>query len=112
MKTSYLYLLIVIASIVSCKSEPDFCAKYDEVLNGYFESHLMDGTWRFTGGKGGSIIIRGSGYNDMDCAYEVMNCETGQVHMNCDGAGLDKVFKIISKDKIEVGQIPYKRVTK
>jgi hypothetical protein len=113
MKVSCLiFLLVVLASVLSCKSEPDICAQYDDVLNGYFESRLMEGTWRFTGGKGGSIIIRGSGYNDMDCGYQITNCETGAVHMNCEGAGLDKVIKIISKDEIEVGQIPYKRVKK
>lgn len=112
MKETYLYFLIVIASLVSCKSEPDICAQYNDVLNGYFESSLMEGTWRFSGGKAGSIIIRGLDYNDMDCGYQITDCETGQAHMNCEGAGIDKVITIISKDEIEVGQIPYKRVKK
>jgi len=59
----------------------------------------------------GTIIIRGLDYNDMDCGYQITNCETGDAHMNCEGAGLDKPIKIISKDEILVGDIKYTRVT-
>ncbi len=111
MKTIHVYIFFIVASLFSCKSEPDICDRYDETLNGYFESNIMEGKWRFTGGRSGSIIIRGLDYNDMDCGYQIMNCETGEAHMNCEGAGLDKVITIISKDEIKVGQIPYKRVT-
>lgn len=97
--------------LVACKSEPSPCDAYDEALNGYFASTLSVGTWRFTGGKAGTIIIRGLDYNDMDCGYQITNCETGDAHMNCEGAGLDKAIKIISKDEIEVGDITYKRVS-
>lgn len=104
-------LIMISLSVLSCKSEPSPCDQYDEVLNGYFSSTLSEGTWRFSGGKAGTIIIRGLDYNDMDCGYQITNCETGDAHMNCEGAGLDKPIKIISQDEIRVGDMKYTRVT-
>lgn len=97
---------------VGCKTEPNACDRYDQVLNGYFETSIMEGTWRFSGGKAGTIIIRGLDYNDMDCGYQVTNCETGEAHMNCEGAGLDKSIQIVSNDEIKVGDMTYKRISK
>jgi len=104
-------MIFLAMSLLSCKSEPSACDRYDEALNGYFSSTLSVGTWRFSGGKAGTIIIRGLDYNDMDCGYQITNCETGEAHMNCEGAGLDKPIRIISKDEIRVGDINYKRVS-
>lgn len=112
---NYIYILFgfifMALSLHSCKSEPSACDQYDEVLNGYFESSLSVGTWRFSGGKAGTIVIRGLDYNDMDCGYQITNCETGDAHMNCEGAGLDKPIKIISQNEIRVGDMKYTRVT-
>lgn len=104
--------LSIMALCLSCKSEPGPCDAYNEVLNGYFETSIMEGTWRFSGGKAGTIIIRGLDYNDMDCGYQITNCETGDAHMNCEGAGLDKRIQVISQDEIKVGDMTYKRISK
>lgn len=107
----FLVLMLTILCL-SCKSEPNACDRYNEVLNGYFETNIMEGTWRFTGGRAGTIIIRGLDYNDMDCGYQITNCETGEAHMNCEGAGLDKSIQIVSNDEIKVGDMTYKRISK
>lgn len=111
-RNSILISLALFTSIaLGCKSDPKPCDIYDQTLNGYFASSLSEGTWRFSGGKAGTITIRGLDYNDMDCGYQITNCLTGDAHMNCEGAGLDKAIRIISVNEIEVGDIKYKRVS-
>lgn len=104
--------LSILALCAACKSEPSPCDRYNKVLDGYFETSIMEGTWRFSGGKAGTIVIRGLDYNDMDCGYQITNCETGDAHMNCEGAGLDKRIQIITNDEIKVGDMTYKRISK
>jgi|GEM_PF-2164130 len=107
---SYVAVLLFVI-LLSCKTETDDpCYQYDQILEGEFETNLMVGTWKFKGGKAGTITIRGVDYNDMDCGYQIMDCNTGSIHMNCDGAGVDKVLTIIDPNNIEVGGIPYKRI--
>jgi len=105
------FCAILLTILYSCKSETDDpCYQYNQTLEGEFETTIMVGTWKFKGGKAGTITIRGVDYNDMDCGYQVMDCKTGSIHMNCDGAGVDKELIIIDQNNIEVGGLPYKRV--
>ncbi len=110
-KNLSLLLTLLVILLLSCKAETeDPCYQYEQILEGEFETTLMVGTWRFKGGKAGTITIRGVDYNDMDCGYQIMDCKTGSIHMNCDGAGVDKDLVIIDQDNIEVGGLPYKRI--
>jgi len=103
-------IITVFAFLQSCKEPPpDPCDRYN-LITGAFSTFGMEGTMTFSGGIDGRIDIRGLDYNDMTCTYQILNCETGQADMNCDGAGINRVLKVISADSIQVSQIVYVRV--
>ena len=102
--------IIICAFACKEKAPPDPCAVYSEDLNGTFNHIGMDAKMIFTGGREGSFEVAGLEVSDMTCAYTILNCETGNARLLCDGnLEYETSLVVISRDSVRVSGTLYVR---
>lgn len=105
-------LLMGVIICTSCKEKtpPDPCAKYSDDLIGTFNHIGMDAKMTFTGGMEGSFEVAGLEVSDMTCAYTILNCETGNARLLCDGnLEYETTLVVLSNDSVRVSGTLYIR---
>jgi len=65
-------------------------------------------TW--TGGLTGNVEFSGVDYNDMICTYEIKDCETSEIVLNCNGAEFPTTIEVNEDRSILLNSSLYKRL--
>ena len=111
-------LIITLATILSCQNQKvdeskansdDPCDRFMG-LNGSYKHAAIEGTLLWTGTLSGTVEFAGSGYNDMICTYEIEDCVTGAITMQCNGADFPTTVEIDSTNSILLNATRYIRL--
>lgn len=119
MKIPIFMILLPSLILLSCKSEnqglfkkmsDDPCQRY-ELLVGSFVKRGAEGTMTFSGGLDGTLEVTGEDYNDINCTYKIIDCNTGTTEYICAGSmSYQNRLIILSPDSIQIGQSYYTRL--
>ena len=106
----FIFGIVICSSSCKEKTPPDPCSAYTEDLIGTYNHVGMDAKMTFSGGKEGSFEVAGLEVSDMTCAYTILNCETGNARLMCDGnLEYETSLVVLSRDSVRVSGTLYIR---
>lgn len=108
MKTTFIILLSLI--LFGCNVvKKDTCADYTE-LSGQYKHAVNEGVVTWAGEFKGTVDFAGVDFNEMTCTYELIDCETGALKMNCNGADFETTVEIREDNSILLNSSLYKKI--
>lgn len=108
MKTTLLILTSII--LFGCNfNKKDDCSDYRQ-LSGQYKHVANEGVVTWNGDLVGSVNFSGVDYNDMTCTYEITDCKTGEVIMNCNGANFNTAIEVNEDNSIMLNSNLYNKL--
>jgi len=108
MKTTMIILVFVI--LFGCNvAKKDSCSEYTQ-LSGKYKHAVNEGVVTWTGELTGTVDFAGVDFNEMTCTYELIDCETGALKMNCNGADFETTVEIREDNSILLNTSLYKKI--
>lgn len=79
-------------------------------LSGQYQHAANEGDVIWTGDLTGSVEFSGVDFNDMICTYEIIDCETGAISMNCNGANFETIVVVREDNSIMLNSSLYNKL--
>ena len=109
MKSTWLIISFSLA-LFSCKfSKDEYCNDYLQ-LAGQYKHVVNEGVVTWTGELTGTVDFSGVDYNEMTCTYQITDCESGTILMNCEGADFPTTIIINEDQSIMLNSSIYKKL--
>jgi hypothetical protein len=109
------YLIIAFSALImSCNygkkdDRNNNCSDYQS-LSGTYQHSVNEGKVIWSGELTGTVDFSGVDFNDMTCSYEVTDCETGAIVMNCNGANFNTTIELLENNSIMLNSSLYKKL--
>lgn len=105
-------ILIILFStlLIGCNyNKKDNCSNYRQ-LSGQYQHAINEGVVLWTGALTGSVEFSGVDFNDMTCTYEITDCETGTISMNCGGSNFETTVVVREDNSIMLNSSLYNKL--